>query len=50
MTVCWPPSKDSESRRDLDLCPFCEAGHVSMHNPVCDDCGYEVDLTMVTWG
>jgi hypothetical protein len=29
-----------------DLCPFCEAGHVSMQNPMCDNCGYEVDLTI----
>jgi hypothetical protein len=35
---------------DSDLCPFCEMGHVSMQNPICDDCGYEVDLSMVTWG
>jgi predicted Zn-ribbon and HTH transcriptional regulator len=29
---------------------FSEMGHVSMQNPLCDDCGYEVDLSMVTWG
>ena len=42
--------KDCKVLLDSDLCPFCEAGHVSMQNPVCDDCGYEVNLTMVTWG
>jgi len=42
--------KDCKVLLDSDLCPFCEEGHVSMQNPVCDDCGYEVNLTMVTWG
>ena len=35
---------------DADTCPHCEMGQVSMRNPVCDSCGYEVDLKMVTWG
>jgi hypothetical protein len=42
--------KDCKVLLDSDLCPFCEMGHVSMQTPICDDCGYEVDLSMVTWG
>ena len=42
--------KDCKVLLDSDLCPFCEAGHVSMQNHVCDDCGSEINLTMVTWG
>jgi ribosomal protein L32 len=35
---------------DSDVCPHCEKGSVSMTNPVCDKCGYKVDLDLVTWG
>ena len=35
---------------DSDVCPHCEKGKVSMTNPVCSDCGYEVDLDVVSWG
>jgi hypothetical protein len=35
---------------DSDICPHCERGKVSMTNPVCDVCGYKVDLNLVTWG
>lgn len=35
---------------DSDVCPHCEAGTVSMTNPVCDNCGYQVDLSLVAWG
>jgi hypothetical protein len=35
---------------DTDTCPHCEFGQVSMKNPLCDECGYQVDLKMVTWG
>jgi hypothetical protein len=42
--------KDCKVLLDTDTCPHCEEGRVSMRAPVCDHCGYEVDLTMVTWG
>ena len=35
---------------DSDVCPHCEEGIVSMTKPVCDKCGYRVDLNLVTWG
>jgi len=35
---------------DDDICPLCEKGTVSVHNPVCDKCGYEVDPQKVVWG
>ena len=35
---------------DSDVCPHCEKGNVSMTNPVCRKCGYEVDLNIVSWG
>jgi hypothetical protein len=35
---------------DSDVCPQCEKGKVSITQPICDKCGYKVDLTLVTWG
>ena len=35
---------------DSDVCPSCEKGSVSMTKPVCDKCGYQVDLSLVAWG
>jgi hypothetical protein len=35
---------------DSNVCPNCEKGTVSMTNPKCEECGFEVDLKMVTWG
>jgi ribosomal protein S27AE len=35
---------------DTDVCPNCEEGTVSMSHPRCKKCGYEVDLSQVTWG
>ena len=42
--------KDCKVLLDSDTCPHCEEGRVSMRTPVCDQCGYEVDPKMVTWG
>ena len=42
--------QDCKVLLDSDTCPHCEEGRVSMRAPLCDHCGYEVDLTMVTWG
>jgi hypothetical protein len=35
---------------DADVCPYCENGKVSLSKPTCDQCGYKVDLNVVTWG
>ncbi len=35
---------------DSDVCPHCEKGKVSMASPICEECGYEVNLSYVTWG
>jgi hypothetical protein len=35
---------------DTDLCPFCEAGKVSMTKPVCAKCGHRIDPDQVVWG
>lgn len=35
---------------DSDVCPSCEKGSVSMTKPICDNCGYMVDLRLVAWG
>jgi hypothetical protein len=35
---------------DTDTCPHCEIGKVSMTRPTCDQCGFEVDPALVTWG
>jgi hypothetical protein len=42
--------KDCRVLLDSDTCPHCEEGRVSMQKPICDQCGYEVDPKMVTWG
>ena len=42
--------KDVKLLLDTDRCPFCEKGRVSMSQPVCDECGYRVDSSTVTWG
>lgn len=42
--------KDCKVLLDSDVCPNCEKGSVSMNNPVCDKCGYQVDLSLVVWG
>jgi len=35
---------------DTDACPFCGEGTVTVSNPVCDKCGFNVDPNTVTWG
>ena len=35
---------------DSDICPSCEEGRVTVASPVCDRCGYRVDLSLVSWG
>jgi len=35
---------------DNDICPMCQAGKVTMNEPVCDDCGYKVEKEKVVWG
>jgi hypothetical protein len=35
---------------DSDVCPSCEKGSVSMSAPVCDKCGYQVDVSLIAWG
>ena len=35
---------------DSDVCPSCERGRVTMSEPVCNRCGFEVDPDWVTWG
>lgn len=35
---------------DTDVCPNCEEGHVSMENPICPKCGFEIDPKTVVWG
>lgn len=42
--------RDCKVLLDSDVCPQCENGSVSMTKPVCDKCGYKVDLNLVTWG
>ncbi len=42
--------QDCKILLDSDVCPHCEAGTVAMTNPVCDQCGYQVDLGLVAWG
>jgi hypothetical protein len=42
--------QDCKVLLDSDVCPNCEDGSVSMTKPVCDKCGYKVDLSVVTWG
>jgi hypothetical protein len=42
--------KDVKILLDSDLCPHCERGKVTACSPQCGECGYEVDLNVVTWG
>lgn len=35
---------------DTDVCPNCEEGKISASDPKCSKCGFEVDLSFVTWG
>jgi hypothetical protein len=35
---------------DTDICPECEKGTVWMGQPKCDQCGFEVDPSLVVWG
>jgi ribosomal protein L32 len=42
--------QDCKILLDSDVCPHCENGKVSMTKPVCNDCGFKVDLSVVTWG
>lgn len=42
--------KDVKLLLDADVCPNCEEGKVSLNQPRCPDCGYEVDVNLVVWG
>lgn len=42
--------QDCKILLDSDVCPHCENGKVSMSKPVCNECGFKVDLNVVTWG
>jgi hypothetical protein len=35
---------------DTDVCPYCESGKVTINDPVCSECGYEVDPRKIVWG
>jgi hypothetical protein len=35
---------------DTDVCPHCENGKLSMVDPKCDKCDFEIDPSLVTWG
>jgi hypothetical protein len=35
---------------DTDECPWCNDGKVTVAEPRCNNCGYEVDRHMVVWG
>ena len=35
---------------DSDICPNCEQGTISVAQPICEKCGHEIDLDIVTWG
>ena len=35
---------------DTDTCPHCENGKMSMSHPKCEQCGFEVDPSLVVWG
>ncbi len=41
--------RDVKVLLDSDVCPYCEQGRVTMSEPVCDQCGFEVDPALVTW-
>lgn len=42
--------KDCKILLDSDMCPHCEKGKVSMDQPHCDRCGFEIDTSVVAWG
>lgn len=42
--------RDCKVLLDSDVCPHCEEGKVSTTSPICDKCGYKIDLNLVTWG
>jgi hypothetical protein len=42
--------KDCKVLLDSDQCPRCGFGEVTMQTPLCDDCGYEIDVSKVSWG
>jgi hypothetical protein len=42
--------QDCKVLLDSDVCPHCDEGSVSMTKPVCDKCGYKVDMNLVAWG
>ena len=35
---------------DSDVCPRCERGQVTAVSPLCSECGFQIDPTIVTWG
>jgi len=35
---------------DTDICPQCENGKVSLAQPKCDQCGFEINPSLVAWG
>ena len=35
---------------DDDICPMCQKGTVKIDNPICNECGFEVDAQKVVWG
>ncbi len=35
---------------DTNVCPQCEEGKISLNNPTCTSCGFEVDLNIISWG
>ena len=35
---------------DTDICPHCEKGKISMANPKCDQCGFQIETNVVVWG
>jgi hypothetical protein len=42
--------QDCKVLLDSDVCPHCDEGSVSMTKPVCDKCGYKLDMNLVAWG
>jgi ribosomal protein L37E len=35
---------------DSDVCPFCGIGRVTVSDPVCNQCGFNIDPGTVVWG
>ena len=35
---------------DDHICPMCQNGKMTVKNPICDECGYEVEKDKVVWG